>query len=156
MSRRSMGFFFGTIAITAAISQVALADGPFQYYAVTPCRLINTRTTDAPALVSKAAARNFAVWNTAGCGIPTGAKAVTVNLAVVAPTGGGNIRLWPYGITMPTVATINFDPNEPAISNGAVVPLGTDPTYQMSAWGAFGNYNETANIVIDVTGYFAP
>lgn len=160
MNRLSEGLailVFG--ALSAAFASEALAQsGPYQYYAVTPCRLIDTRNpngpTGGPALPGTGT-RNFPIWNTSGCGIPATAKAVTINLAVVGPTGAGNLRLWPYGITMPLVATINFNANEPAIANGAIVPLGTDATYQMSAYLATG-VGTNANIVIDVTGYFAP
>lgn len=154
------GFLFLAVgALSAALGSEALAQaGPYQYYAVTPCRLVDTRNANGPTggpALSGMTSRSFPVWNTSGCGIPTTAKAVTLNLAVVGPQGSGNLRLWPYGITMPLVATINFDANEPAIANGAIVPLGTDPTYQISAYLAIGSTYK-ANIVIDVTGYFAP
>ena len=72
---------------------------------------------------------------------------------VVGPTGGGHVTIWPFGSSQPLASTINFDPGEPAIANGAIVPLGTDPSFQISTFLG-SSAGTTANLVIDVTGYF--
>ncbi len=54
---------------------------------------------------------------------------------------------------MPTVATLNFDPNEPAIANGAIVPLTQDLQFNITIYLGSG-VGTTANVVFDASGYF--
>lgn len=158
-----LGLFVVTAALTALGETAVAQNGPYQYYAVTPCRLADTRNPNGPQggpILVGTQTRSFPVAGL--CGIPTTAKAATLNVTTVGPTGGGNIRFWPYGITMPLVATMNFDPGEPAIANGAIVPLGPynpttpgDPTTNSSISEYLAiQYPYTAHLVIDVTGYF--
>ena len=136
------------------IASVAQAAGPYQFYSVTPCRIVDTRNavgpTGGPALAGQTT-RSFPVAGL--CGIPSTAKAAVLNVVVVAPTGGGNLRIWPYNTTMPLVATVNYDPGEPAIANGAIAPLSSDPTLSISTFLGSSTGN-TAHLVIDTTGYF--
>ena len=138
----------------AVIASAASAAGPYQFYSVTPCRIVDTRNatgvSGGPAL-SGQGTRSFPV--TGLCGVPATAQAAVLNVVVVGPTGGGHLRIWPFNTTMPLVATINFDPLEPAIANGAIVPLGSDPSLQISTFLGSGS-GTTAHLVIDITGYF--
>lgn len=141
------------MAVTAATAQ-AQGAGPFSFYSVTPCRIVDTRLTTpitgGPALAGQAT-RHFPIAGQ--CGIPATAKAAVLNVVIVAPTGSGHLRIWPYNTTMPTVSTINFVAAEPAIANGAIVPLSSDPSLQISVF--LGTATGThAHLVIDATGYF--
>jgi hypothetical protein len=144
------------LAVTIVLLSVASAQaaGPYQFFSVTPCRIVDTRgpngLTGGPALQGQGV-RSFPI--TGICGVPASAAAAVLNVVVVGPTGGGHLRIWPFNTTMPLVATINFDPGEPAIANGAIVPLGADPSLQISTFLGSSTGN-TANLVIDVTGYF--
>jgi len=142
------------VGVALAFSSAAQAGGPFQFFSVTPCRIVDTRNangvTGGPALAGQAT-RSFPVVGL--CGVPATAQAAVLNVTVVAPTGGGHVRIWPYNATMPLVSTINFDPGEPAIANGAIVPLSSDPTLSISTFLGASSGN-TAHLVIDVTGYF--
>ena len=143
----------GVVALL--VSSSSEGAGPFQFYSITPCRLVDTRLPPGPSggpIVAGNSTRSFPIRG-GTCGIPVTAQAAVLNVAVVAPTGGGHIRIWPYNTTMPTVSTINFDPNEPAIANGAIVPLAADPSLQISVFLGTG-VGPTAHIVIDATGYF--
>jgi len=165
MNRLHKGIvFLAAGVLTAALGSEALAQGgPYQYYAVTPCRLVDTRNANGPQggpALGGTTTRSFPIAGL--CGLPTTAKAATLNVTTVATTGSGNLRIWNYGIPMPLVATMNFDAGEPAIANGAIVPLGPygpstpgDPTTNksISAYLAIGSAY-TADLVIDVTGYF--
>src|SRR6266498_3559694 len=132
----------------------ASAAGPYQFFTLVPCRVVDTRNPTGPLggpSLAAATTRSFPVTGT--CGIPSTAKAVVFNVAIVAPTGSGNMRIWPYNTTMPLVATINFDAGEPAIANGAIAPLANDSTAQISVYLQSGLGN-TSDLVLDVTGYF--
>ena len=155
MSRqRMMSLGMGVAGGLLLAASSALADGPFQFYTVMPCRIVDTRNPTGPVggpSLSAQVTRSFPVVGS--CGIPTNAKAVVFNVAVVAPNGSGNLRIWPYNTAMPLVATINFDAAEPAIANGAIAPLSADNTAQISVYlqSGLGNHSD---LVLDVTGYF--
>ncbi len=139
----------------AALLLSSVAQGQaLQFFSITPCRIVDTRgptgVTGGPALTG----HNTRSFPIAGqCGIPTTAKAAVLNVVAVGPTGGGHIRIWPFNTTMPTVATLNFDAGEPAIANGAIVPLTTDPNFSISVYLGSG-IGTTSNLVIDANGYF--
>ena len=127
--------------------------GPYQFYSLTPCRVADSRNPNGlsggPAL-QHGVTRLFPVQGI--CGVPQGAKAVALNVTIVAPTGLGHLTIWPSNIGKPTVSTINFSPEESALSNGAIVPLSgldLDLALEPTVVG-----NGTVHVVLDVTGYF--
>ncbi len=154
----------GLTALALVPSEAAAqAGGPFQFFAVTPCRLVDTRNPNGPLggpILMGQTTRNFPVAGL--CGIPTTAKAASLNFTVAATTGGGHLTVWPFGLTMPTVSTINFAYNEPAIANGAIAPLAAynpstpgDPTTNRSISVNMGiGAPYSAHVIIDVNGYF--
>ena len=149
--RLGLGAAFALLLNAATAS----AAGPYQLYTVTPCRVVDTRNPVGPRggpALAGSATRSFPVTGTP-CGIPSTAKAVVFNVAVVAPTGSGNLRIWPYNTPMPLVANINFNAGEPAIANGAIAALTSDPTANISIYLATGT-GTNANLVLDITGYF--
>jgi len=156
--RRSLVRFVLLTVASALVERVALADGPLQFYSVAPCRIVDTRVgtgvTAGPALAA-GSPRSFPLTGGA-CGLPTTAKAATLNLTLVAPTAAGFLSIWPYGMTRPRVSTINAAAGEPAIANGAIVPLSSDPSFSITVvYGTCGvDCPGTASLVIDVTGYF--
>ena len=154
MKTRFLVRFVVVAALIGIASSVAQAAGPYQFFTLAPCRVVDTRNPvgpqGGPALAGNVV-RSFPIAGS--CSIPLDAKAVVFNVAIVAPTGGGNMRIWPFNTPMPRVATINFNAGEPAISNGAIAPLTTDPTANVSVYLATG-IGTNANLVLDVTGYF--
>jgi hypothetical protein len=157
MNRKSLWRFVFVAAAAALTAGVAQAGGPYQFYAVTPCRIVDTRgptgTTGGPAL-SSGSPRNFPIdVAPASCGIPNTAAAATLNVTMVGPTQDGFLKIWPFNTAKPLVSTINASAGEPAIANGAIVPLTVDVASQISV--AYGTaVAGTCNVVIDVTGYF--
>lgn len=141
---------FLVFALTLGGTSAVFADGPFQFYSLTPCRVVDTRnavsTNGGPAM-GGSATRNFQVQGT--CGVPVGAKAVSLNVTITGPTADSHLRLWPSGTTMPNVSTINFVAGETAIANGAIVPL-SSAAQDLSVF----NFGGSVHVIIDVTGYF--
>ncbi len=137
--------------LAASVASAQL--GPYQFFSVTPCRVIDTRSPSAP--LSSGVARNIKITG-GGCGIPDTAKAATLNVTFVGPTRPGYISIWPYNTAQPTVSTVNANAGEPAIANGAIVPLTSDPSFNISVfYGTCGAACPgTTNVIIDVTGYF--
>jgi hypothetical protein len=132
-----------------AFSRPAEAQTGLQYFAVTPCRAVDTRPTPEPS-------GPFLGFQIKGvCGIPATAKAVSLNLTIVGPTADGFFSLWPFGGPFPVVSTINFLAGEPAIANGAIVPLALVGTPDLNGvYGIGGTGAASTNVLMDVTGYF--
>jgi hypothetical protein len=122
-----------------------------QFYNLAPCRAVDTRGGYG-GRVPGATLRNFQIKGF--CGVPTDAKTVTLNVTAVSPTHGGFLVLWPAGGTIPGVSNLNFNDGEPAIANGAVVPLAAGNPDLSLAYGAPLGASDSVDVVLDVTGYF--
>lgn len=145
--------FFRIAALTAVLTGAAVAaeaQTALSYFPLTPCRAVDTRratgVNGGPALGS-GGQRNFSIRGT--CGVPTTAKAVSLNLTVTQASTSSWLAIWPSGQTRPNVSTINFDSGDPALANGAIVGLST-AAQDLSVYNVSG----TVHVLIDVTGYF--
>ena len=120
------------------------------FYPVTPCRLADTRagtgTFAGPALASSVP-RTFPVTSGA-CGIPQNAQAYAMNMTVVPAGGLGFLTAWPAGSPQPGSSTLNA-PTGTVTSNLAIVPAGVNGGISVLA-------THQTDLVIDITGYFAP
>lgn len=132
-----------------AFARPAGAQG-LQFFAITPCRSVDTRTGNG-GIISASVLRQFTMKNS--CGVPATAKAISLNCTIVSPSVGGFFSLWPAGGVFPVVATINFDAGEPALANGAIVPIAAGSPDLSVAYGT-GPGNGQLHAVLDVTGYF--
>ena len=143
------------VAAVLAPAVPARADGPFQFFAITPCRVFDSRTDGDGIVPLPKGLHSFRIQGV--CGVPVGAKAVALNVTVVAPTHQGHIVLFPVGASEPVVSTLNFVPNEPALANGAIAPLGPDSppgANDLNVRYAMPNQPGTGHLILDVTGYF--
>lgn len=125
------------------------AAAQYSYFPLTPCRPVDTRnavgTNGGPAL-GGGTTRNFAIKGT--CGVPSTAKAVSINVTITGASAGSWLAVWPAGQAYPGVSTINFNPGD-TLANGAIVGLGSGSP-DLSVYNVAG----TVNVIIDVTGYF--
>jgi Leucine-rich repeat (LRR) protein len=129
-------------AVTASFSTP-----PTAFYTVTPCRAYDSR--DGGAAGALAARADVAILVAGYCGIPETAAAVSVNVTVVSPTAGGNLRLYPSGTSRPGTSSLNYAAGQTR-ANNAVVSLGAD-----GALVAYvGQPSGTTHVVVDVNGYF--
>lgn len=127
----------------------ALPTGPTAFYTLPPCRLVDTREADGPALAGNVSR----LFSAAGrCGIPETAKAVAANVTVVAPSGAGDLRLSPAGAAAPLASTVNFAPGQTR-TNDAVLALGAGGRIAVQYDLAPGTTG-AAHLVVDVAGYF--
>jgi hypothetical protein len=138
------------VLATMLASNLRAQNGPYLYYSLAPCRLVDTRdpngTNGGPAMLS-GQERDFKVRGT--CGVPLSAQAVSINVTVVTPAQGGWLAIWPSGIARPLVSSINFDSSTVALGNGAITGLSQN-TNDLAVYNAGG----TLHLVIDVSGYF--
>lgn len=138
------------VLAAGAFSLPADAQG-FQYFAVTPCRAVDTRSGNG-GIVLQGTLRNFTLKGV--CGIPGTAKAVSLNATVVAPQADGHMVLWPTGGSVPLVSTLNFVAGEPAIANGAIIPIAASTPDLSATYGTCCGGNFNTNLILDITGYF--
>ena len=84
------------------------------------------------------------------CGIPSTAKAISVNLAVTQPSAAGNVRLFAAGQAVPTVSSINYGAGQTRANNAIVV---LNPSGAMAVFVG-QSASTTVHLIIDVNGYF--
>ena len=134
-----------------AVAGNALAQtGPYQYYTLTPCRIVDTRganSTNGGPIFGSNSTRNFQIRGF--CGVPTGAKAVSLNMTIVNATQSSFLTVWPSDVARPLVSMLNFEAADPSLANGVLVGLSTN-TQDLSVYNNFGN----VHVIIDVMGYF--
>jgi hypothetical protein len=93
--------------------------------------------------------RNFPVAGI--CEVPATAKAVVLNVAVVFPDSGGDLRIYPAGEATPLASSINFRPGI-ARANNAVVQLGVSGGISVQCDMALPT--GSTHFLFDVFGYF--
>jgi hypothetical protein len=122
------------------------------FYTVPPCRVLDTRTTpDGPLAgppLQPGATRSFTV--TAACGIPAGARAVSVNATVTGSGGPGFLTLYAGDAARPLASTINFSAGQTR-ANNAVLTLATDGSGTVNVTNGSA---ATVHFILDVNGYF--
>ncbi len=121
-----------------------------RFFAVTPCRISDTRSPDGPLggpTLAAGAMRSFPVLQSA-CGIPATAQAYSLNVTVVPKGMLPYLTLWPAGQAQPLVSTLNSFDGE-VVANAAIVPAGADGSVSVYAAGA-------TDVILDINGYFDP
>jgi FtsP/CotA-like multicopper oxidase with cupredoxin domain len=141
----------GTSPPSAPSASITLHSGA-TYVALTPARILDTRTADGLSGPSSShVARALQV--TGNGGVPTNAIAVTGNLTVTGQTSNGFLFIGPVAMDSPTSSTLNFPIGDDR-ANGLTVALGMGGTLGVTFVGQ--SPSATADVIFDVTGYFVP
>jgi len=117
------------------------------YFTVTPCRAVDTRT-GAP--LQDGVPQTFALHGV--CGVPATATTVVLNVTVVAPTGDGDLTIYPSDVTAPAFSALPFR----AAGNRAlivVVPLSQNVDGEVAVNASVAG-SGTTHVLLDVMGYF--
>ncbi|MEO8587070.1 MAG: hypothetical protein ABI584_12985 [Acidobacteriota bacterium] len=134
-----------------AAGRQALVTGPvaLPFFALPPCRQYDSRSA-SPLL--QAVPRNVAMTG-APCGIPVGAAAVSLNVAVFNIVGASSNAVFKLGIPGGTSqAWLNFPPTQGQIDNAGVAPVDGSGNVEVSVFQGGGS----VDFVVDVNGYYAP
>lgn len=134
------------------VAREVCAAGPYEFYSVIPCRLIDTRRGDGPTggpLLTAGVIRSFPVKGV--CGIPSTARQVAVNITLMGATDNGFLVAWPYNTAKPATSNLNAQAGSWAIANGALLSIAPDPKLGISV--LYMAKTGTTHLVIDVTGY---
>lgn len=156
--------------------------GELVYKPTLPCRVADTRFWTGGSAVQSGKTRQIYVYsasplyawsNQGGTGTPgsgdcalsyfsSGAPIqVLANVTVVNPSNAGNARTYSGGTTLPATSTVNFVAGQ-TVANAIAVPVdrsgSPNPTTDAASQGKrdIGVYldNTTADVIIDVIGYF--
>jgi hypothetical protein len=125
--------------------------GPYRFFTLTPCRLLDTRLADGPyggPPVPPGSQR--AVVAAGHCGVPATAKAVAANVTVVAPPAAGFLTFFPGDGAVPPTSTISFTPGR-VLANNAVLALAFSGSGTVALRAAT---QSPVQVLIDVSGYF--
>lgn len=139
----------GSMASNLPITLAPASD--LDFYTITPCRIYDSRLGLLPVLSGVAKT----VPAIGACGIPIGARAVAANVTVINPTNGGYGAFYPGNYPQPATATVTFAAGSTR-SNNAVLALATNGTGTLTALLAISGANGSADLTIDVSGYFLP
>ena len=120
------------------------AAGGLSFFALTPCRVLDTRNPAGRAPFGGSIDVSVVL---SGCGAPAAAQSFVLNATVAPPSVFGFLTLWPQGTAQPLVSTLNAIDGS-VTSNMAIVPTTNG---LISAFAA-----NPVQLVLDLSGYFAP
>ncbi len=122
------------------------------FYTVPPCRLVDTRNAPGPLAgpaLTSGTLRSFALVG--ACSLPPAAEAISLNITVVGPTGGGFLSFSPNCSSFLT-STINFSTGQTR-ANNAILPLDGNGILTVSPEIAGTG---SVHLILDLNGYFSP
>ncbi len=122
----------------------------YQFFALTPCRLLDTRDPDGPYGGPALPALSSRTFVASGqCGIPSDAKALAINITVTEGAAGGDIVICQTGIVPPAVPIISYGTGQTRANNG-ILALGAGGDFMVKSEQQAG----TVHVIVDVEGYF--
>src|ERR1051326_7246980 len=143
---------FATVG--SASAQAQSASGALVFVGITPCRLVDTRSSQpftgafGPPRLAGNTSRTFPIQSSTTCSIPSTAQAYSFNVTVVPPGPLGFITIYPTGQPLPLAATLNSLQGF-IVGNAAVVAAG--PTGSVDVYAS-----DPTDLVIDINGYYLP
>ena len=138
-------------ALTAAPTAASSGNS---YTALSPCRVLDTRSASGPTAGAPLAGGATVAVPVTGtfCGqtVPSGAVAVVLNATATAPTKNGFLTLYPSG-TPSTTSNVNFGTGQ-TVANLTTIQVGTGGSVTVANGQAAGG---TVHVVLDLEGYYA-
>jgi hypothetical protein len=138
----------------AQAASIFTPPGPMTFIALTPCRVMDTRTGQGftgafgPPSLAAYASRSIPMPTSTTCSIPSNAGAYSLNITVVPPGPLSFLSVWPAGAAYPNVSTLNDPVSGGVVANAAIVVAGTSGAIQMVA-------SNPTDVIIDINGYYA-
>ena len=137
---------FATPAPSSA--PAALADPRAAYVAVSPSRLLDTRTGNGAANRPLAGGAKLDLVIFGRGGVPLDSvSAVVLNVTVTRPSAAGYLTVFPAGSPQPTVSNLNFTPGQ-TVANLVIVKVGANGRVTLS------NSNGATDVLVDLVGWF--
>jgi uncharacterized repeat protein (TIGR03803 family) len=139
-----------TSAPATTVATVTATCVASRFYPLTPCRVADTRNPVGPLggpALSAGTPRTFPVTGT--CGVPAGARALSLNVTVTAATSAGDLKLYADGTSVPVPTALSYRPVLSRANNAFAAPS-TSGGLAIVATQPSG----TVNVILDVNGYF--
>jgi hypothetical protein len=140
----------GIVMANAAAGLLTTPPPAVSFYTVNPCRVVDTRLVGGPtagAPLTCGADSSFTIVG-GTCSVPSGAKAVSLNVTVTLPSAVGNVRVFAAGAPAPQVSSLNYSAGQTR-ANNAISPLSAAGQLALRC-GPTG----TTHVIVDVNGYF--
>ena len=142
----------GTVQLIADVSgfyRAGTAGAPGSYAAVTPARVVDTRTGLGGTHQAVPAQGELTFPVSGHAGVPaTGVSAVMLNLTATQPGASGYLTTYPTGQARPTASTLNFTAGR-TVPNLVATGLG-----QLGQITVFNGSSGSTQVFADVLGYF--
>jgi RHS repeat-associated protein len=138
--------------------RLVTSSGPGQtgFYTLTPCRVLDTRQTGVP-LTQNNPQQVYQV--TGACGVPANALAVAFNVTLVNATTNLSVQGYPGNLPAPGTNVVSASPpGKATIAGFAVLPLATNGSGTLGVLMSLAPpaTSGQTDLVLDLTGYFAP
>jgi len=118
------------------------------FYVVTPCRIVDTRGSDGPAIQPSGSADRAFVLTGGPCAVPADARALSVNVTVTQPQAAGTLLVYAAGLELPGTGTVTFAAGRTRANNAV---LGLSAAGEVQVHNASAG---TVHFILDVNGYF--
>lgn len=126
----------------------APAPGPAPYQAITPARLVDTRTGVGASRSQVAGRTEIAVQVAGRAGLPSaGVQSVVLNVTAVDPQWAGNLAVRPDSGGKPSTSNVNYAKGR-TIANQVIAKVGSDGKVRVYS-------SADSDVVVDIAGYYA-
>ncbi len=123
----------------------------YSFYAVAPCRAFDSRANGGQPFTGQITVP----ISSSPCAPPANAGGYVFNATVVPSASLGYLTLWPDGECQPVVSTLNAYDGF-ITSNMAIVPNIDGSTDAFAGQGNPGQNSGYTQLILDISGYFAP
>ncbi|MEP6560591.1 MAG: hypothetical protein ABJD68_05875, partial [Nakamurella sp.] len=152
----SMALVAGAVGAAAAIPP-STPTAPSVLIAISPCRALDTRvgagelTSGSTSSFQITGTSSLAAQggNAGGCGIPTGATAVSATITVTGTHDWGYVTVFPHGDTRPASSSINWFASDQTLASSVNVALSGGEVDAFIDGGP-------SQFILDITGYYQP
>jgi PKD repeat protein len=138
----------GVFSITKLVTPMTNTAASAGYVPLDPCRLWDTRTPGNGRIANGQELILNVVSPTQGCAPNPNARAVSINVAAIAPDSGGFLSAYATG-NPPLTSVLNFEPLTSPRANNMIIPVAANGTIALrpSVLGA-------VDLIVDLNGYF--
>jgi hypothetical protein len=133
----------------AVLYTPAAASPAANFFTVTPCRLLDTRSSTGGGPLSVNQTKTLSVLGL--CGIPSTATSIVGNITAVSPTGAGTLTLAPASAGVTGTSSVSFNPGNTRASQALI---GLSGVGSRAFTIRNGLMSGTVDVIVDVTGYF--
>lgn len=138
----------GSAAFSITQNGTGSAGSGLEFIPITPCRIADTREDmgdfGRPVLAA-GVTRDFVIPSSS-CGIPSTARAYSLNVTAVPRGPLGYLTIWPSGSARPQVSTLNAIDGR-VKANAAIVAAGANGGVSLFA-------ADPTDVILDINGYF--